>query len=126
TINLTSGTWPATGPTFTLNGGLGFASGNFTWTPSEGRGPGTYIMTISASDGTLVVSANVSILVNEVIEQPVLIVPGPVHVRQGAYIMCMVNVTDLDWAEDNMTLAASGLPVGASFDPSTGIFNWIL
>jgi len=124
TINLACDNCLAIGATFTLNGGLGFASGNFTWTPSEGRGPGTYIMTISASDGTLVVSANVSILVNEVIEQPVLIVPGPVHVRQGEYLSFMVNVTDPDWAADNMTLAASGLPDGASFDPSTGFFNW--
>src|SRR3989441_45302 len=124
TINLACDNCLAIRPTFTQNGGIGFASGNFSWTPSEGKGPGTYIMTISASVGALVVSANVSILVNEVIEQPVLIVPGPVHVRQGEYLRFMVNVTDPDWAADNMTLAASGLPDGASFDPSTGIFNW--
>ena len=124
TINLACDNCLAIGPTFTQNGGIGFASGNFSWTPSEGKGPGTYIMSISASDGILVVSANVSIIVNEVIEQPALIVLGPVHVRQGEYLSFMVNVTDPDWAADNMTLAASGLPDGTSFDPSTGSFNW--
>jgi len=79
---------------------------------------------ISASDGALVVSANVSIFVNEVIEQPVLIVPGTIHVSQGEIIQFMVNLTDPDSAADNVTLAASGLPNDASFDPSTGIFNW--
>ena len=81
-------------------------------------------MRISASDGALVVSANVSIFVNEVIEQPVLIVPGPIHVSQGDIIHFVVNLTDPDSAADDVTLAASGLPNGASFDPSTGIFYW--
>jgi len=79
---------------------------------------------ISASDAALIVSANVSIFVNEVIEQPVLIVPGTIHVSQGEIIHFMVNLTDPDSAADNVTLAASGLPNGASFDSSTGIFYW--
>ncbi len=124
TISIACDNCLALGAAFTTNGGLGFSSGNFTWTPSEGQGSITYLVRISASDGALVVSANVSIFVNEVIEQPVLIVPGTIHVSQGEIIHFMVNLTDPDSAADNVTLAASGLPNGASFDPSTGIFNW--
>jgi len=114
----------AIGANLAQNSGFGFASGNFSWTPVEGQGPGTYLVIISASDGTMVVSANVSIAVNEVAEQPVLVVPGPIHARQGESVSFMVNVTDPDWQEDNVTLAVNGLPDGASFDPATGIFNW--
>ena len=124
TISIACDNCLALGAAFTTNGGLGFSSGNFTWTPSEGQGSTTYLVRISASDGALVVSANVSIFVNEVIEQPVLIVPGTIHVSQGDIIHFMVNLTDPDSAADNVTLAASGLPNGASFDPSTGIFYW--
>ena len=124
TISIACDNCHALGAAFTTNGGLGFSSGNFTWTPSEGQGSSTYLVRISASDGALVVSANVSIFVNEVIEQPVLIVPGPIHVSQGDIIHFMVNLTDPDSAADDVTLAASGLPNGASFDPSTGIFYW--
>src|SRR5438093_7391335 len=114
----------AIGANLAQNSGFGFASGNFSWTPVEGQGPGTYLVIISASDGTIVVSANVSIAVNEVAERPVLVVPGPIHARQGESVSFMVNVTDPDWQEDNVTLAVNGLPDGASFDPATGIFNW--
>jgi PKD repeat protein len=124
TISIVCDNCLAIGATFTTNGGLGSSSGSFTWTPAEGQGPSTYMVSISASDGTLIVSANVSVSVNEVVEQPVLIVPGPIHVSQGETIHFMVNLTDLDSAADNVTLGASGLPNGASFDPSTGIFNW--
>ena len=124
TISIACDNCLALGAAFTTNGGLGFSSGNFTWTPSAGQGSSTYLVRMSASDGALVVSANVSIFVNEVIEQPVLIVLGTIHVSQGEIIHFMVNQTDPDNAADNVTLAASGLPNGASFDPSTGIFNW--
>ncbi len=124
TIIIACGNCLAIGANLAQNSGFGFASGNFSWTPAEGQGPGTYLVIISASDGTLVVSANVSIAVNEVAEQPVLVVPGPIHARQGESVSFMVNVTDPDWQEDNVTLAVNGLPDGASFDPATGIFNW--
>ncbi|TMI22432.1 PKD domain-containing protein, partial [Candidatus Bathyarchaeota archaeon] len=113
TITIACANCLAIGANLTQNSGFGFASGNFSWTPAEGQGPGTYLVIISASDGTMVVSANVSITVNEVAEQPVLVVPGPIHARQGESVSFMVNVTDPDWQEDNVTLAVNGLPDGA-------------
>ncbi len=38
--------------------------------------------------------------------------------------MFTVNATDSDSSADSITVTASGLPDGSSFDPATGIFYW--
>jgi hypothetical protein len=49
--------------------------------------------------------------------------PGPSY-NAAAFVMLVIDVTANDAEGDFVTLSASGLPVGASFDGSLGHFEW--
>ena len=62
-------------------------------------------------------------MVVEVEEPPVLTVPGPQIVEMGTLLIFSVSATNPD-VDDPVTLSASGLPSGASFDRDLGSFVW--
>lgn len=58
-----------------------------------------------------------------VLNRPPALAPvGDRTVDEGATLSFFVNATDPDG--DPLALSASGLPSGATFDPSTGVFSW--
>ena len=102
------------------------STGNFTWVPSSGQGPGDYSANFTATDHllpSLSDSKTVSITVVEVEQPPVLTVPIAQTVDAGNLLIFSVSATDPD-ADDTITLSATGLPAGASFDPDLGSFVW--
>jgi len=123
-ISIACDSCSALGANFTSSSGSGVAFGIFSWTPSEAQGPGVYSVVISSTDGIQVVNATVTITVTEVEAPPVLNVPGNLIVRDGETLVFTVNATDSDSSADSITVTASGLPDGSSFDPATGIFYW--
>jgi len=118
-----SATGLPTGSTFSAVTGNP-ARGNFSWTPTEAQGPGDYTITFIATDGFFTVTGTLTIHVNEVNLPPVLSVPGPQVVNELTTLNFSVNATDPDIPANIITLSASGLPAGSTFDPSTGQISW--
>ncbi len=104
------------------------ATGAFTWTPSEGQGPGGYPVTITATDdGTpaLSDSKTISVTVSEVNSAPKLAAIGEKSVDEVSELTFAATASDSDDALANkVTLSVAGLPEGATFDPAAGEFRW--
>ncbi|TMI45965.1 PKD domain-containing protein [Candidatus Bathyarchaeota archaeon] len=123
-ISISCVSCPSLGADFTSNSGPGAAYGTFSWTPTEAQAPGVYFVVLSSTDGSQIVNATVAITVNEDNTPPTLHVPGTLTVRDGETLQFVVNATDSNAPPENLTLTATGLPDGASFDPVTGVFYW--
>ncbi len=93
---------------------------------SANTSPGSFSASVDATDGQLSHSTRVSVSVapgSAGNNAPSLSVPGPQTGTPGSAITFTISASDPDG--DAKTLAASGLPQGASFDPSTGVFSWL-
>ena len=102
------------------------STGSFTWVAASGPRPGDYSVKFTATDHllpSLSDSKTVIITVVEVEQPLVLTVPGSQTVDAGNLLIFSVSATDPD-ADDTITLSATGLPPGASFDPDLGSFVW--
>ena len=65
---------------------------------------------------------DITITVGDVNRAPVLSNPGPQQVLEHATTTFTVSATDPDG--NAVTLSASGMPSGATFNTSTGVFSW--
>lgn len=96
-----------------------------TYTPAANYfGPDSF--TFNVRDGNLPSNtATVSITVAAVNDSPVLTVPGPMTVNEGAPISFTVSATDVD-GPFPLTFAVSNLPAGATLTPSgtSATFTW--
>ncbi|HLE96807.1 MAG TPA: S8 family serine peptidase, partial [Candidatus Thermoplasmatota archaeon] len=82
---------------------------------------GGYTVTLRVEDAAgLVSTASKEITVTNV--APILDGIGPKAGRTGDRLEFLVTATDAD--VEPVTLAATGLPTGAEFDPDTGTFSW--
>jgi hypothetical protein len=124
---------PANAVTLSISGlpdGAGFdpATGAFSWTPTEAQGPGSYPVTFTATDDgipPLADTETMTLTVREVNAAPVLAATGNRTVDEGSALNFTVSASDPnDTPANAVTLSASGLPDGASFDPATGVFTW--
>jgi hypothetical protein len=120
---------PAQTLTFSL--GLGAPSGSsitsagaFTWAPTEAQGPGSYVVRIIVSDGSLTDYEDITITVNEVNLPPVLGPIGPKTINEGALLQFTITASDPDIPTQTLTYSASNLPPGATFNPTTHVFSW--
>ena len=104
------------------------ANGNFTWTPSEGQGPGEFTINVSIADDVqppLTITNSFTLTVSEVNSEPVLGALENHSVVAGQSITFTATATDADLPAQILTFALEpGAPTGASIDESTGAFNW--
>ncbi len=100
------------------------STGVFTWTPTVTQAPMNYTVTFQVSDGSLTDTRSVLITVNAVNLPPVLSVPTTQTIDPDALLEFTIVATDPDLPHENITLSASGLPPGATFNPVTGAFSW--
>jgi murein DD-endopeptidase MepM/ murein hydrolase activator NlpD len=110
-----------TGATFTPTTGV------FTWTPSEAQQGEYAVIFMATDDGSpnLADSETVAIAVREVNDAPVLDPIGTRSVDEEALLQFTVTAGDPnDILPNTVTLSATGLPTGATFDPATGVFAW--
>ncbi len=125
---------PLNNLTFTLDGGspagasIHATTGVFTWTPTEGQGPGVYPITIRVTDdGTPNADdfETVNVTVGEVNLAPVLDPIGDKNVDEGVLLTFTATASDPDSPLNNLTFTLDGgAPVGASIHPTTGVFTW--
>jgi len=102
-------------------------AGVFAWTPSEAQGPspeGSYAVTVIVTDGSATDSETILILVEELNQQPSLTVPGPQATTETISLTFSVTASDSDIPANTISLSASGLPPGSTFNSTTGIFGW--
>jgi len=104
------------------------ATGTIRWTPEESQGPGSYSITVEATDnGTPPLKASMSfnVLVTEVNTAPVLAALTDQTIARGETATFTPAATDNDLPRQTLTFTlASGAPEGARIDPVTGAFTW--
>ena len=83
---------------------------------------GNYTITITASDGSLAVSQNVFVTVNNVNREPDITISGNTNPIYTAGLELTVNASDPDG--DNVIISVDDLPVGANYTNSTGKIIW--
>ena len=126
---------PAQALTYSLDAGapqgasIDPVTGIFSWIPTEVQGPSTITLTIRVTDnGSPALSAfqNIVITVNEVNRPPVLAKIDNQTVNEGDLLIFRAFATDPDIPAEILTYSlGAGAPVGASINPTTGIFTWV-
>ena len=98
------------------------------WTPTEAQGPGSFPVTIRATDnGTPALSgtAAITITVTEVNAAPVLNTIGNKAGTVGVAITFTATATDSDVPANTLTFSLeAGAPAGSTINGSTGAFSW--
>ncbi len=107
----------------------GNGTGTLTLSPDftqAGVYPGVEIIATDSEDTTVTVTETITITVNDVNRPPVLTVPGPQEVDEGALLEFTVSATDPDSNGVTFSMDDSGLPAGhnAVLDSLTGEFSW--
>jgi hypothetical protein len=104
----------------------GDTTGTFSWTPAQGTPSGPYEVQFIAANA-LADTATTSITVTQADRAPVVAAPTEATVAEGAPLSFVVHAADPD-GEAITSLAALGLPSGATFIPdagdTTGSFMW--
>jgi len=121
TASATGGTPPYTYTVAFGDGGTGAGSSVTHAYSAAGPYTATATVTDSASPGA---SISASVILNvEALIPPTLAVPGNQTVAAGMWINLTVTASSVDIG-GTVTLSVTGLPAGAAFDPTTGLFSW--
>ncbi|NNE07195.1 MAG: tandem-95 repeat protein, partial [Gemmatimonadetes bacterium] len=91
----------------------GNGSGLFTFAPDFGQS-GSYTIDFTASDGSAVDTAAVSIAVGDVNRAPAISTPDSRSVSEADSLALLVTATDADG--DELVLSVEGVPANASFE----------
>ena len=107
------------------------STGVFAWTPSEAQGPGVYKFKVQVNDGMATTEKAVTLTVNEVNVAPVLSnLPDSATIPELSAYTFDANATDVDLPAQGLAFsladfdATHAVPLGATIDPSTGVFTW--
>ena len=99
----------------------------FSWAPGATQPWGNYTVGFLASDdGNLSASVTQTVTIQVVrsISAPALTVPLAQSIAPGTILSFAVVTVDTNIPPLPVTLSASGLPQGSTFDPATGVFTW--
>ena len=102
-------------------------TGKISWTPGEAQGPGTYDVTVRATDNgtpSLAHTTRFKVTVHESNVPPVLALPGSQSVEEQTELVFTVHGTDADLPANTLTFEMVSGPDGATFNPSTREFRW--
>ncbi len=104
------------------------ATNEFSWTPNELQGLGTYQFTVRASDPdnyTIDDIETFTVNVTEGNSPPVLGPFGGLWSRRGETVSSTIPVFDPDLPTNALTFSLGGdAPIGAVIDASSGVFSW--
>ena len=93
---------PASALTYSLSAeaptgaGIDSSTGEFTWTPSESEGPGTFMFEVTVSDGELTDAQSVTVIVDEVNTAPALLAIDAKTIDEGSELKFTAVATDMD------------------------------
>jgi len=96
------------------------------WTPSEAQGPGTYPVTVRATDNgspSLSATQAFTITVTEVNVAPTLIDPPDTNINEVAAWAHQLSASDTDLPPNTLTYSRVSGPTGLTVSPS-GVVNW--
>ena len=129
TATATDADLPANTLTYSLTGaptgaGINASTGAFSWTPTEGQGPGSFTFTVRASDGALDSDRSLTVTVNEVNVAPVLAAITNKTGNEMAPLTFTAAATDTDQPANTLTYSLIGAPTGAGINANTGAFSW--
>ena len=100
------------------------SGGTFTWTPTEGQGPGVYNINVTISDGVAIDYEVIAVTVFEVNVAPVLDPIGSKSVNEGSTLSFTATASDSDIPAQTLTFSLGpSAPAGASIT-SGGAFSW--
>ena len=101
--------------------------GNFSWTPTEAQGPGSFPITVIVTDAgapPLNDTETITVTVNEVNLPPVLAAIGNRTVNEGVQLAFTATATDPDLPANALTFTlGAGAPAGAVISAG-GAFTW--
>lgn len=104
------------------------ATGEFSWTPGEEYGPGSYTITVRVEDGGMpAASATTSftVTVGEVNQPPEIELIADQMAVVGEELSLTIVATDPDQPEETLTFSLGpDAPEGATIDPATGVLRW--
>ena len=124
---------PANSLSYSLDAGapagasINSSSGLFTWTPTEAQGPGTYNITVRATDNGVPAMSDAkifSITVNEVNIAPALTAIANRTVHAGTLVTFTNIATDSDFPANILTFSLDTAPPGASVNGTSGVYTW--
>ncbi|WP_331700337.1 putative Ig domain-containing protein [Paenibacillus sp. IITD108] len=101
------------------------STGEFTWTPTEAQGPGSYTFAVRVNDGASNAEEQITVTVNEVNTAPVLAAIGNKTVDEETLLTFTAIAMDADLPANTLTYSLVGAPTGASINTATGVFTWI-
>jgi len=102
-------------------------TGEFTFTPTEGQGPGTYQVTVRATDDGLPSAAGTesfTVAVSEINRAPVLDPINNQTATEGETLSVTATGTDLDEPANVLRFSLDEAPPGATIDPGTGLLTF--
>ncbi len=134
------GTFPALNQklTFTLDTGAPAGSaidpstGAFAWTPGETQGPGVYPISVRVTDdgapggSPLSAARSFTVTVKEVNVKPTIASIADMNVNEGVAFGFTATADDPDLPANTLTwtLDDASKALGASIDPTSGVFQW--
>ncbi|WP_303310999.1 N,N-dimethylformamidase beta subunit family domain-containing protein [Hymenobacter sp. BT730] len=113
------------------NASINETTGVFSWIPSEEQGPNEYTFTVRVSDGSLEDDQAITLTVTEVSVAPELTgVPTEETIPELTTYSFTASVSNVDGSAGASPTVApvyslKDAPVGASINPSTGVFSWM-
>lgn len=103
-------------------------TGEMRWTPTESQGPGEFEVTVVATDsGSLSARRTFTITLSEVNRAPVIDPVEEQSINAGQELTFVVTASDVDLPGNRLRFGLDpGAPAGASIDPVTGEFRWLV
>ncbi len=99
-------------------------TGEFSWTPTESQGPGSYTFQVCVYDGSLKVCETVTVTILEVNVAPVLNTIGDKTIDEETLLTFTASASDVDIPSNVFTFSLTGdVPAGASITGG-GVFTW--
>lgn len=97
----------------------------FAWTPNYGQAgnyPNVEFTVMDNGTPMMLAFEDITITVGHVNRAPVIAPIGPKQVLEHNNLTFTVSASDPDG--NAVTLSATGMPTGATFNPTTGVFSW--
>lgn len=103
------------------------STGEFSWTPTEAQGPGTYRILVRVSDDglpSLSDEKTFTLTVSEINQAPVLTVIADQTITESATLTLIAAAADLDVQQNKLAFELLNGPVGMTLDAITGGLVW--